>query len=156
MKRSTNNLGLKVSKVRPVKTPTRGTPGSAGIDFYVPDNYPDNLCSIQPGERFFIPSGIKANVPSGYALIAMNKSGIALKKDLMVGACVVDSDYQGEIHLHLINTGKHTASIQPGNKLVQFLLVPIDHGPIEEVSETSLYEDISSRGSGGFGSTGVQ
>ena len=109
---------MKISKVRDVKTPTRGTPGSAGIDFYVPDNYPTNLCTVAPGERYFIPSGIKANVPEGYALIAMNKSGVSLKKGLMVGACVVDSDYQGEIHLHLINASTDDVTIQPGDKAV--------------------------------------
>ena len=102
---------MQIAKIRNVKTPTRGTNGSAGIDFYVPDDYPDSLCTIPPGDRFFIPSGIKANVPEGYALIAMNKSGVALKKGLMVGACVVDSDYQGEIHLHRqcgdIDLGQH-------------------------------------------------
>ena len=94
---------MKLSKIRNVKTPTRGTTGSAGIDFYVPDDYPSSLCTIEPGDRFFIPSGIKANVPDGFALIAMNKSGVAMKKGLMVGACVVDSDYQGEIHLHPVS-----------------------------------------------------
>ena len=55
-------MGLKLSdqkftiaKTRDVKTPTRGTPGSAGIDFYVPNDYPADLCSIYPGERYFIP-----------------------------------------------------------------------------------------------------
>ena len=71
---------MKIAKVRDVKTPTRGTTGSAGIDFYIPNDYPDELCTVKPGERFFIPSGIKANVPEEHALIAMNKSGVALKK----------------------------------------------------------------------------
>ncbi len=124
---------MKIAKVRNVKTPTRGTQGSAGIDFYVPNDYPDSLCRVEPGERYFIPSGIHADVPDGYALIAMNKSGVALKKDLMVGACVVDSDYQGEIHLHLVNVGQHTVSINPGDKLVQFLLMPVSHCEVEEV-----------------------
>ena len=150
-----SSIGLKLAKVRPVKTPIRGTDGSAGIDFFVPDNYPDNLCTIEPGERYFIPSGIKANVPPGYALIAMNKSGVSLKKSLMVGACVVDSDYQGEIHLHLINTGCEPANISPGDKLVQFLLMPVDHGHVEMVDEADLFENESERGSGGFGSTGT-
>ena len=102
---------MKICKVRNVKTPQRGTEESAGIDFFVPDDYPTNLCSIQPGERFFIPSGFKANVPTGYALIAFNKSGVALNKGLMVGASVVDSDYQGEIHLHLVNTSAKNAEM---------------------------------------------
>tara|TARA_B100000700_G_scaffold229264_1_gene253426 strand:- start:1648 stop:2091 length:444 start_codon:yes stop_codon:yes gene_type:complete len=147
---------MKIAKIRDVKTPTRGTPGSAGIDFYVPNDYPENLRTIAPSERFFIPSGIKANVPEGYALIAMNKSGVALKKSLMVGACVVDSDYQGEIHLHLINVGNQIVKVNPGDKLTQFLLVPVDHSQIEEVDENDLFNKQSTRGSGGFGSTGTK
>lgn len=147
---------MKISKIRKVKSPTRGTSGSAGIDFYVPDDYPTNLCTIDPGDRFFIPSGIKANVPDGFALIAMNKSGVAMKKGLMVGACVVDSDYQGEIHLHLINASNKTVTIEPGDKLTQFLLVPVNHCSVEIVSEGDLFTEETSRGSGGFGSTGVK
>ena len=98
---------MKITKIRDVKTPIRGTEGSAGIDFFVPEDFPKDLCTIQPNERFFIPSGIKANVPDGFALIAFNKSGVALKKGLLVGASVVDSDYQGEIHLHLAVSYTH-------------------------------------------------
>ena len=147
---------MKLAKIRNVKTPTRGTTGSAGIDFYVPDDFPRNLCTVNPGERYFIPSGIKANVPEGFALIAMNKSGVALKKGLMVGACVVDSDYQGEIHLHLVNTGYQPAIIEPGEKLTQFLLMPVDHCVVELVDVDTLFEEETSRGTGGFGSTGVK
>ncbi len=150
-----SNQGLVLAKVRDVKTPTRGTPGSAGIDFFVPNDYPENLCTIEPGSRCFIPSGIKANVPEGYALVAFNKSGVALKKQLLVGAAVVDSDYQGEIHLHLVNTSTQIAEISPGSKLVQFLLIPVDHGEIEVVDEKLLFAEDSLRGAGGFGSTGL-
>ncbi len=147
---------MKITKIRNVKTPKRGTEGSAGIDFFVPDDYPTNLCSVNPGERFFIPSGIKANVPNGYALIAMNKSGVALKKGLMVGACVVDSDYQGEIHLHLVNTSDSNVTIEPGEKLTQFLLIPVNHCAVEVVDPDDLFDNESERGAGGFGSTGVK
>lgn len=147
---------MKITKTRKVKTPTRGTPGSAGIDFYVPDTYPVDIASIHPGEDFFIPSGIKANVPDGFALIAFNKSGVALKKGLMVGACVVDSDYQGEIHIHLVNTSKKKVDIEAGEKLIQFLLIPVNHCPVEVVPEAELFTDATQRGSGGFGSTGVK
>ena len=94
-------------------------------------------------------------MPDGYALIAMNKSGVSLKKNLMVGACVVDSDYQGEIHLHLINTGNQAVEISAGDKLVQFLLIPVDHGSVEIVDEAELFEKETLRGAGGFGSTGT-
>ena len=147
---------MKITKIRDVKTPLRGTTGSAGIDFFVPNDFPKDLCTVQPNERFFIPSGIKANVPDGYALIAMNKSGVALKKGLLVGACVVDSDYQGEIHLHLVNTSYKAVTIEPGEKLTQFLLIPVDHCEIEEVPLGLLFDEDTQRGSGGFGSTGVK
>ena len=150
------NYTMKICKIRDVKTPTRGTQGSAGIDFYVPNNYPESLQKILPGERYLIPSGIKANVPEGYALIAFNKSGIALNKTLMVGACVVDSDYQGEIHLHLVNTSSNDVTIEPGEKLTQFLLVPVNHSAVEVVFANDLFDDKSERGTGGFGSTGVK
>ena len=147
---------MKISKIRNVKTPTRGTDGSAGIDFFVPNDFPKDLCTIQPNERFFIPSGIKANVPEGYALIAFNKSGVALKKGLLVGAAVVDSDYQGEIHLHLVNTSYKAVTIEPGEKITQFLLIPVDHCGVTVVEEDELFTEETTRGSGGFGSTGVK
>lgn len=147
---------MKISKLRKVKTPTRGTKGSAGIDFYVPDNYPADISLINPGHAVFVPSGISAKVPEGYALIAFNKSGVALKKGLTVGACVVDSDYQGEIHLHLVNTSAKPVHIEAGEKLVQFLLVPVDHCDIEVVDRDILFQSESQRGAGGFGSTGVK
>jgi len=146
---------MRISKIRDVKTPTRGTNESAGIDFYVPNDYPNTLCEVAPGERFLIPSGIRADVPNGYALIAFNKSGVSLKQGLSVGACVVDSDYQGEIHLHLVNTSSKTQTISPGQKLTQFLLIEVDHNEIEEVPDSELFSEKTSRGQGGFGSTGV-
>ena len=78
---------MRIAKVRKVKTPTRGTSKSAGLDFYVPDGFDRVILTV--GEKVFIPSGIKAELPEGYALIAFNKSGVALKKSLFVGACVV-------------------------------------------------------------------
>lgn len=150
-----SNLGLRVALIRDVKPPTRGTAGSAGIDFFVPNDYPQSLCTLAPGERCFIPSGVKANVPDGYALVAFNKSGVALKKQLFVGACVVDSDYQGEIHLHLVNTSNRHVEISPGEKILQFCLLPVDHGLISVVNEEDLFSEITARGSGGFGSTGI-
>lgn len=81
---------MKISKIRDVKTPARGTEKSAGIDFFVPNDF--ETTQVLPNQSIRILSGIKANVPSGYALIAFNKSGIALK-GLQVGACVVGDTY---------------------------------------------------------------
>ena len=142
---------IKISKVREVKTPTRGTPGSAGLDFYVPEGI---SASILPGGDTCVPSGIRVNVPKGYAFIAHNKSGVALKKKLTVGACVVDEDYQGEIHLHLMNVGTEETTLEAGEKIVQFLLVPVKYPGITVVPDKELFYSTSSRGAGGFGSTG--
>ena len=147
---------MKLAKIRDVKTPTRGTTGSAGIDFYIPDDVLlPPFGTIEPGGSVMIPSGIKADVPEGYALIAFNKSGIATKRGLQVGACVVDSDYQGEIHVHLTNVSDRATSINNGDKIVQFLLIPVSHCPVTIVSESELYSGITERGDGGFGSTGT-
>ncbi len=142
---------IKMSKTKEVKTPTRGTPGSAGIDFYVPDGF---IASVAPGEDVCIPSGVKANVPKGYAFIAHNKSGVALKKKLAVGACVVDEDYQGEIHLHLFNQSNEYVQVESGEKLIQFLLVPVIYPEVKIVDEKNLFESSTIRGEGAFGSTG--
>ena len=143
---------MKIAKTRNVKTPNRGTPQSAGLDFFVPEDF--EQVDLPPGNSVFIPSGVKANVPQGHALIAFNKSGVALKKNLSIGACVVDEDYQGEIHLHLYNFGTSSVSISPGEKLVQMVLVPVLYENVDVVDEPTLFDNETTRGSGGFGSTG--
>ena len=162
---------MKILKIRDVKTPTRGTDGSAGIDLYIPndfkvkmgDEYFDVMLegyTIGAGDSVLIPSGIKANVPKGHALIAMNKSGIAVKKGLLVGACVIDEDYTGEIHIDLKNVNRSSIIINAGDKITQLVCLPINYVNIEEaISEEDCFGDkleASERGSGGFGSTGVK
>lgn len=145
---------VKIFKLRNVKTPQRGTPQSAGIDFFVPDDFPRT--EVAPHQSILIPSAIKVKIPEGYALVANNKSGVATKKQLIFGASVVDEDYQGELHLHLINTGHVTAVIAPGDKIIQFLLEKQEYAPVIEVSsEDELFGGtLTERGAGGFGSTG--
>ena len=142
---------MNIQKTRNVKTPSRGTNLSAGLDFYVPEDFQET--TIKTHESVFIPSGIKAHVPPGYALIAFNKSGIAVKQSLMVGACVVDEDYEGEIHLHLINNGREPVKIIPGQKLTQFILIPVSYMDVHVLEE--LPDRNTERGAGGFGSTGL-
>lgn len=144
---------MKIVKVRNVKTPTRGTSLSAGLDFYIPEDFQTK--QVWPGESINIPSGIKAQIPWGCALIMFNKSGIATKYQLQVGACVVDEDYQGEIHLHVINVGKEIVILEPGMKLIQGLVMPIVNEGVEVLeSEDELFPQSTERGQGGFGSTG--
>lgn len=144
---------MKFCKIRDVKSPQRGHETDAGIDFFIPNDY--EPVDIFPHDSINIPSGIKAKVPHGYALIAFNKSGVATKLGLDVGACVVDEGYQGEIHLHLTNTTNHFVKLEKGQKIVQFILLPVNYEEVEEVSEEELFDSESERGEGGFGSTGV-
>jgi len=147
---------MKFYKTRNVKTPNRGTSKSAGVDFFVPEDFKDTI--LDPGDSVVIPSGIKANIPEDHVFIANNKSGIATKRGLQVGACVVDEDYQGEIHIHLTNVTNSSTIINSGDKIIQFLLLPVSYEPINLVeSEDKLWEgEITERGEGKFGSTGIK
>ena len=144
---------MKIVKVRNVKTPTRGTGLSAGLDFYIPEDFQTK--QVWPGESINIPTGIRAQIPRGCALIMFNKSGIATKYQLQVGACVVDEDYQGEIHLHVMNVGKEIVILEPGMKLIQGLVMPIVYEGVEVLeSEDELFPQLTERGQGVFGSKG--
>lgn len=145
---------MKVAKVRDVKTPQRGTSRSAGIDFFIPNDCKMDL-RINPGDSILIPSGIRAQIPKGYMLTAFNKSGVSTKKNMIVGACVCDEDYQGEIHIHLFNNGPVVQEFAPGDKVVQFILVPVSYDEVEEVPNEELFSEVTERGTGGFGSTGA-
>lgn len=154
---------MRIEKTRDVKTPTRGTSVAAGIDFYVPNDYftdeetTDQMWFnsgpgwILPGGAINIPTGILVEIPKGFALIAFNKSGVAIKKGLQVGACVIDEDYQGEPHIHLFNVSTEPVAIQNGEKLVQFILIPVSYEGIEVVDK--LNREVSERGTGMAGST---
>lgn len=144
------------TKVREVKSPVRAHALDAGIDFFVPEDVEPFELSV--GQGFKIPSGIKVVVPHGYALIGHNKSGVAISKGLDVSASVTDTGYTGEMHLCLNKVAGEPVVINPGDKIVQMLLVPISLEMPEEVSG-DLYDKITGlteRGSGGFGSSGVK
>jgi deoxyuridine 5'-triphosphate nucleotidohydrolase len=160
---------MKISKVRNVKTPERGTAKSAGIDFFVPSDFIEKV--LPPQRDMLIPSGIKANVPENFMLMAAEKSGVVTSKQaaiaagrtpkpsaytsiVILGAKIVDEDYQGEIHIHVINVGNEYVTIKPDTKIAQFILVPVSYEDVEEVPESELFSEVSERGDGGFGSTG--
>jgi dUTP pyrophosphatase len=147
---------MKFLKIRDVKDPSRGTSKSAGIDLFIPNDFEPR--TLAPGDSTLIPAGLKVNIPEDYAFIAFNKSGVSTKKHLAVGACVIDEDYQGEIHIHLYNFGKEPITLNAGDKIIQCVLLPVLYEPVEMVqSEDDLWEGKSTeRGEGGFGSTGIK
>jgi len=171
---------IKFLKTREVKSPTRANQTDAGIDFYVPEFTPifikdlasknswmsefkimnfikDKSFVLYPQQRVLIPSGIHCQMAGDHrALIAFNKSGVAANLGLIVGSAVVDTDYQGEIHLSLINTSNMTVTITAGMKIVQFIEMPIINSYISIVEEQTIsefYGKETSRGSKGFGSS---
>lgn len=141
-----------IQKIRNVKTPSRGTASSAGLDFYVPTDR--ESFTLGPGESINIPSGIKMVIPSGYAGIFFNKSGVGVK-GVFVGACVIDSDYRGEVHLNVHNVSTQEITYLPGQKITQMLILPISLETMTVVTEEafSKYSN-TERGENGFGSTG--
>lgn len=177
---------LKFTKVRDVKSPTRGTSLASGIDLFVPTfdeqfiqdltvknpglnipgnhsyivvNMPDDKkIFLAPHHRLVIPSGIKLLGVPGYSYNMHNKSGVATKKGLIFGAEVCDADYQGEVHLSIINTSPNIVEICEGEKLLQILIEPVVLCPLEEVATAEeLYADSESvRGEGWQGSTGTK
>lgn len=142
---------MRISKTKDVKTPTRGTEKSAGLDFYIPNDF--NETTVLPGMGIRINSGVRVEVPKGYALVAFNKSGVAFT-GLQVGACVIDEDYQGNVNLHLFNVSNGNVTLSPGQKLTQFILIPMFYDSVEVVDDTELHTEASERGAGAFGSTG--
>lgn len=152
---------LKVLRIKDVKLPERSG-RNAGFDFFIPHDIDcDPIINgfyLNPKESCNIPSGIKVRLPKNNCLVAFNKSGIASKHNLIVGACVVDENYTGEIHLNVINVGDNPILLKPGMKLIQFVLLNQEYHDVEEVkNKKELYDgfDEKERGDKGFGSTGV-
>lgn len=165
-----------------VKKPEREY-GNAGIDFFIPamnktfeeafnaKNDPKNAYLYYDGDynwfvripahgRVNIPTGVRSHISPNIALEAQNKSGIATKHGLVYGAATVDANYQGIIHISLINTTAETVDLPLSSKAVQFIPRIIDPSAIEVVDNMSFDEfyadfDFNNRGEGAFGSTGV-
>lgn len=113
---------------------------------------------IAPHQDAIIPSGIRSKFGPNIALIANNKSGIATKKKLVFGASVIDCSYQGEWHLHLINTSEFYQVLKCGEKAIQFIPHLISTEPVEilDLSPEEFYTEKTSRGEGWQGSTGLK
>ena len=129
--------------------PTYGSAGAAGADLYA---CLDEAVTILPGETAWISTGIALEVPAGCAGLVYARSSLGVKRGLApankVG--VIDSDYRGEIRVVLLNHGKEPQTILSGERVAQFIITPVLTPAYDEVPELSD----TSRGTGGFGSTG--
>ena len=130
--------------------PQYATPGSAGLDLRacIPTTR-----TIQPGETHLIPTGIAIHLADpGLAAMILPRSGLGHKPGIVLGNLVglIDSDYQGEIMVSTWNRGKESFTLNPLDRLAQLVVVPVMQVAFNVVEEF----DASSRGDGGFGSTG--
>ena len=136
--------------------PQRANPSDAGLDVFYSPERPEQAICIEPRQSKIIPTGLRFGVPHGYMLEVKNRSSVAAKRSLIVGACVVDSGYDGEIFVNLHNIGTETQYVRSGDKVAQLVLVPVVHFRAVQSSSGNLYKNpitISDRGDGALGST---
>jgi dUTP pyrophosphatase len=137
---------LLVEKLSPTaKLPTRGHYNDAGLDIYA-----DETVILQPGEHQIIKTGIKIAVPDGYVALVWDKGGLA-KDGLHTIAGVIDSGYRGEVSINLVNLTLAPYTITQGQKFAQILIQPVSLCEVQE----EVINDITSRGDGKHGSTGL-
>ena len=139
--------------------PLRANPSDAGLDLrWTPATEKETVHTILPGESVLLPTGCKFAIPHGYMMEIKNKSGVAYKRQLLVGACVVDSGYDGEVFVNLHNIGTEPQHIEPGDKIAQGVVVPVVHARFVASDTPDIYDwypiTISDRGDGALVSTG--
>ena len=130
--------------------PAYGSPGAAGLDLRACIEAP---LTLQPGDSQLVPSGIAIHVGDpDYAALVLPRSGLGAKNGIVLGNLVglIDSDYQGQVFVSVWNRSKVAFTIQPMDRIAQMIIVPVRQ------VEWNIVDDFesSSRGAGGFGSTG--
>jgi dUTP diphosphatase len=130
--------------------PHYATPGAAGLDLRA---CLDTPLTLQPGDSQMVSSGIAIHLADpAYAAVILPRSGLASKNGIVLGNLVglIDSDYQGPVTISVWNRGKAAFTLQPLDRIAQLVVVPVAQVEFEVVEEFAA----SSRGAGGFGSTG--
>lgn len=143
-------LDARIGTVFPL--PTYATEGSAGLDLRA---CLDEPLILAPGETHLIKTGLAVHIADpSYAGLVLPRSGLGHKHGIVLGNLVglIDSDYQGELMVSCWNRGHESFTIQPGERIAQYVLVPVVQAEFNVV--TSF--EASSRGVGGFGSSGRQ
>jgi len=145
----TEILIKKLSKTASI--PKYETAGSSGMDLAADI---DEKIEIKPGDTQIIPTGLSVSIPLEFEIQIRPRSGLAAKHQLSVlnTPGTIDADYRGEIKVILINLGKKSFIVEKGLRIAQMVLCPLVKAKIKEVETL----DGTTRGSGGFGSTGVK
>jgi dUTP pyrophosphatase len=130
--------------------PHYATPGAAGLDLRACIDAP---LTLHAGDSQLVSSGIAIHVGNpGYAAVVLPRSGLGSKNGIVLGNLVglIDSDYQGPLMISVWNRGKGDFTIQPMDRIAQLVVVPVVQVEFEIVEDFAA----STRGAGGFGSTG--
>lgn len=130
--------------------PEQASPGSAGLDLRAA--VAEDLL-LDPGKRTLVPTGLVLELPRGWEGQVRPRSGLAIRHgiSLLNSPGTIDSDYRGEVKVVLANLGGEPFTIRRGDRIAQLVVSPVTRVVVREVSELSATD----RGSGGFGSTGV-
>ena len=131
--------------------PKYETSGSSGLDLSANIRTP---VKIEPGKTTIIPTGISVSIPKNFEIQIRPRSGLAAKNQISVlnTPGTIDADYRGEIKVILINLSKETFVVENGARIAQMVVCPVIKAKLKEVDSL----DNTSRGSGGFGSTGMK
>ena len=142
-----HNINIQIQKLNPLAiTPTYAHPGDAGLDMYASE-----AMMIPAGARASVATGISMAIPVGYVGLMWDKSGLAHTNGLATLAGVIDAGYRGEISIIILNTSNQNYTVAVGSKIAQLLIQPVHQVELQEVESL----DNTSRGHGGFGSTGL-
>jgi len=131
--------------------PKYETSGSSGLDLSANIKTP---VKIEPGKTTIIPTGVSVSIPKNFEIQIRPRSGLAAKNQITVlnTPGTIDADYRGEIKVILINLSKETFVVENGARIAQMVVCPVIKAKLKEVEIL----DNTSRGSGGFGSTGMK
>jgi len=140
-------LKVRFKRLHPdAKMPSYAHPGDAGLDMYTIEDR-----TLAPGEQAMLKTGIVMEIPEGYVGLVWDKSGLSTKHGLTTIAGVIDAGYRGELAIAIANVGNEPYTFTKGQKVAQVLIQKVEQATFEEANELSE----SSRGAGGFGSTGT-
>lgn len=130
--------------------PEYKTAGAAGADVCA---LLDEPVTLAPMQRALIPTGLSFAIPAGYEVQVRPRSGLAAKNGItcLNAPGTIDSDYRGEVKVILINLGQEPFTVRNGDRIAQLVVAPVTTGDFRAVTEL----DVTARGNGGFGSTGV-
>jgi dUTP pyrophosphatase len=132
--------------------PSYETAGAAGMDIRAALADGEEL-HLSPGKRALVPSGFIFEIPEGYEIQIRPRSGLAFKHGItcLNSPGTIDSDYRGEVNVLLVNLGEEDFVVTRGMRIAQMVVAPVVQARIEERASAAE----TSRGAGGFGSTGT-